>query len=79
MVDSVALYFGVFVVGTFSVRALELLVSTTVYVRAGLLLALIVLFLRSEATIRAAHTTSGNAGVQARADRVVLRPGTAPP
>ena len=79
MVDSVALYFGVFVVGTFSVRALELLVSTTVYVRAGLLLALIVLFLRSETTIRAAHTTSGNAGVQAPADRVVLRPGMAPP
>jgi uncharacterized membrane protein len=79
MVDGVALYFGVFVAGTFSVRALELLVSTTVYVRAGLLLALIVLFLRSETTVRAAHTTSGIAEVQTPADRLVLRPGMAPP
>ena len=55
-----------------------MLVSTTVYVRAGLLLALIVLFLRSETTIRAGHAKSGTAEVQTPAD-LVLRPGIAPP
>jgi hypothetical protein len=43
------------------------------------MIALIVLFLRSGTTIRAAHTTSGIAGVPARAHGEVVRPGMGPP
>ena len=46
VVDAVVLYFGVFVLGTLSVRALEIVVPAAVYIRAGLLLAMVFVFLR---------------------------------
>lgn len=55
MVDHLALYIGFFVLGAFSVRASELVVSMTVYVRAALLLVLTVLFLRSGTELRAGY------------------------
>jgi uncharacterized membrane protein len=61
MVDNVLLYVGVFVLGTFSVRALEIVVTTTVYVRAGLLLILLALFLRSGTRLREAGSGVGSA------------------
>lgn len=45
--DAMVLYGGVFVLGTVSLRAMEIVVPAAVYVRASLLIALIVVFLRS--------------------------------
>ena len=50
-IDAVVLYLGVFVLGTVSLRALEIVVPSAVYLRALLLIVLIWVFLRSEDAI----------------------------
>lgn len=59
-VDAVVLYVGVFVLGSFSLRALEIVVPAAVYFRAALLAALIVVFLRAN------DATASTADVEAR-------------
>lgn len=62
-VDIVVLYVGVFVLGSFSLRALQVVVPAAVYLRAALLAALIIVFLR------AADATTSTASVEARSGR----------
>jgi len=61
-IDAVILYVGVFVLGTFSLQALEIVVPGVVYARALLLVALIVAFLRGSD----ASDPSGDPGARRR-------------